>query len=165
MSVIGMLQQWTSDVEAAFRDGLDWCRSDHMAMTVFQATAGVVLMFVGFAGWPVIHAGKFQKRPMTRLEQCIAIGGFGTAVFVPAIFLIAGQLANVAELGRWGSAFNHDGSLVMMFFGGLFLYASLVVRRLSAGNSLHLKMFRVCTFAAGSVLLATNAYLISLRLA
>ena len=136
-----------------------------MARTVFQATVGAALMFVGFAGWPVVHLGKFKKHPMTRLGQCIAVGGLGTAVFVPAIFLIAGQWADVAQLRHLGSAFNHDASLLMMFVGGFFLYASVAVRRLPGRNPLYLKMFRVCVFAAGALLLATNAYLIALRLA
>lgn len=122
-------------------------------------------MLVGFIGWPVVRLGKFEARPMTRLGQCLIIGGFGTAVFVPAVLLIAGRQAGIAQLRHGGLALNSDASLVMMFVGGIFLYMSIAVKRLSGGNPLRLKMFRACAFAAGAILLATNAYLIALRLA
>jgi hypothetical protein len=128
-------------VDTAFGSKYSECQTI-MATTVLQATAGVVLMLVGFTGWPVVRLGKFERRPMTRLRQCLVIGDFGTAVFVPAVQLISGRQAGVAQLRHWGVVLNSDASLVMMFVGGLFLYMRFVAKRLSGGKPLRLKMFR-----------------------
>jgi hypothetical protein len=101
---------------------------------------------------------------MTRLVQCIVIGGLGTAVFIPAVLLFLGEQAGVAQLRHWGVALNSDASLVQMLGGGVLLYTGLAAQRMKSGNSLHLRMFKVCAFAAGLTLLTTNAYLIALRL-
>src|ERR1700757_1178937 len=100
-----------------------------MATTVFQGIAGVVLMLVGFTGWPVVRLGKFEQHPMTRLGKCLVIGGFGTALFIPAVLLISGRRVGVAQLRHWGVALNSDASLVMMFVGVLFLHMSFVAKR------------------------------------
>jgi hypothetical protein len=135
-----------------------------MTITVFQAVLGIVLLVVGLTGKPAVQLGKFRSRPMTQLGQSIVFGTLGAVLFLPAALLIVGREANLARLQHLGLALDTEASFLMMWVGGLFLYMGIAAKKLYGGNQSVLRMFRISTVAAGSILLATNAYLIRLRL-